>query len=214
MVPLLAGNKCKAGNEEGLCSDSRFLWILHEWSKNNWSRIHNTITKGCLHCKTGSESVRRAQEREPAPVFPQRHAAASLESKVLCWPAVKHLPYGLMLTAPAVSFLQHRHPTAIRATVTSKSLHKGHRLGVAAVPCQPGACCNDLRGKSSIPKPQAPFDLVLCPMDVSIKQMIHASVNRHKCATQRSSLKLKEQNLQLRTLMTKPGFSESSLCGW
>lgn len=145
MVPLLVGSECKAGNEEGLCSDSQFLWILHEWSKSNWSRIYNAITKDCT---TGGEPVHRVQEREPAQT--QTHAAASLEGKVLCWPAAwltvaKHLPYGLLLTSPVVSFLQQGHLTATSAVVTSKTLHKGHQLGMAAVPCQPRAWCNDSR---------------------------------------------------------------------
>lgn len=150
MVPLLVGNEYKAGNEERLCFNGQFLWILHERSKNNWSRIYNAIAKECLHCTTGSKPVRRAQEGEPAPFFPQTHAAASPESKVPCWSAawltaVEHLPYGLLLTAPVASFLQHGRLTAMSTVVTSKSLHKGHQLGMAAVRCQPRAQCNDSR---------------------------------------------------------------------
>lgn len=150
MVSLLVGNECKAGNEEGLCSDSQFLWILHEQSKNYWSRIHNTITKAYLQCITGSEPVCKAQEKEPAPLFPQTCAAASLQSKVLRWPAVwltaaKHLPHGLPSTAPAVRFLQHGCPPATSIVMTSKSLQKDHQLGIAVVSCQTRARCNDLR---------------------------------------------------------------------
>lgn len=61
---------------------------------------------------------------------------------------VKHFPCGLLLTAPAVSFLQHRYLTATSAAVTSKSLHKGHQLGMAAVPCQPRARCNHSRDET------------------------------------------------------------------
>lgn len=219
MVPLLVGNEYKAGNEERLCFNGQFLWILHERSKNNWSRIYNAIAKECLHCTTGSKPVRRAQEGEPAPFFPQTHAAASPESKVPCWSAawltaVEHLPYGLLLTAPVASFLQHGRLTAMSTVVTSKSLHKGHQLGMAAVRCQPRAQCNDSRDERfDIPTAGS---LRLSPLSRGCidKQMNCASVNRHKCATQRSSLKLKEQNSQQRTLMTQPGYSESSFCGW
>jgi len=49
------------------------------------------------------------------------------------------------MPVPAMSVLQDGHLTATSAAVTSTSLHKGHRLGMAAVPCQPRARCNDLR---------------------------------------------------------------------
>lgn len=170
MVPLLVGNECKAGNEEELCSDSRFLWILHEWSKNNWSRIYNAITKDCLHGTTGSEPVRRAQEREPPPFFPHMHAASSLESKAPCWPtawlaAVKHLPYGLPLTAPAVSFLQHERPTATSTAVTSKSLlHKRPSAwdGCCALPAQ-GTLQWFERQKVRYPNPRLPLTRSFVP---------------------------------------------------
>lgn len=139
-----------------------------------------------------------------APFFPQTRAAASLKSKVACWPAawltaVQHLPYGPPLTAPVASAdIQLPRAQLWPPNHCTKAIGLAWMLPSAS----PGHAAMIWETKGSIPQRQAPCDSALCPVDVSIKQMIHASVHRHKCATQSRSLKLKEQSLQLRTLMT------------
>lgn len=48
---------------------------------------------------------------------------------------------------PSERFPQHRHPAAPSRVMTSKPLHKGHQLGMAALPCQPRAHHSDSRDK-------------------------------------------------------------------
>lgn len=97
------------------------------------------MAKVCLRCTAGSGPVSRGQEREPAPLSPRGNVPCCPAA----WPtAAEHLPY-----VPPVSFPQHGHPAAPSAVMTSKSPHKGHWLGMAAVPCQPRARHNDSRDK-------------------------------------------------------------------
>lgn len=163
MVPLLVGNWCYVGNEEGFAPAVDF-------SAFSTSR---TIIISPEFMMTWQKSVCRAQEREPALFSPTDKAPRC----PALWPtALEHLPY---IPRWISCSTDTRLPWA-------ESWPPNHCTkawdGLAAVPCQPRACHNDPRDKRfDIPTPGS----ALCPVDVSITRTIHAPADQHKHTTQR-----------------------------
>lgn len=75
---------------------------------------------------------------------------------------------------------------------------KATGLGWLLSPASPGHATMIPETEGSISQPQARFHSALCPVDVSIKQMIHAPVNRHytkqQLEAQRAKFAAKDTN--------------------